>query len=187
MRVPLPLPVSVCVWLLLLAVLKTRAHAHAHALSEGVTEGLGDAPLPHACNIKKVHVESIENIGNIIKQLPEEPVVFVGAPTRNHILAQAASKEALRELHGSTVVTLASSNTYSHDTIDMTLSQYLDLLERDAHLSPNAKANETYYLFGNNFSELFKQLEALYVLPPCTHCKTAGKKECHLLVWRFYH
>jgi hypothetical protein len=79
MRVPLPLPVSVGVWLLLLAVLKTRAHAHA--LSEGVTERLGDAPLPHTCNIKKVHVESIESMGNIIKQLPEEPVVFVGAPT----------------------------------------------------------------------------------------------------------
>lgn len=53
----------------------------------------------------------------------------------------------------------------------MSLSQYLDLI----HLSPStAKANETYYLFGNNFSELFKRLEEFYVLPPCTHCKDAG-------------
>eukprot|EP00603_Paraphysomonas_imperforata_P008698 CAMPEP_0114420446 /NCGR_PEP_ID=MMETSP0103-20121206/4562_1 /TAXON_ID=37642 ORGANISM="Paraphysomonas imperforata, Strain PA2" /NCGR_SAMPLE_ID=MMETSP0103 /ASSEMBLY_ACC=CAM_ASM_000201 /LENGTH=335 /DNA_ID=CAMNT_0001588927 /DNA_START=179 /DNA_END=1186 /DNA_ORIENTATION=- len=116
----------------------------------------------------------MEILGNIIQELPLEPVIYVGARDRNQDLAQAASQEALRELHGDTVVTLASSNTYSQDTIDMTLSQYLDLLERDAHLSGTAKANETYYLFGNNFSELFKRLEARYVLPPYIHSRTAG-------------
>ena len=130
----------------------------------------------YPCNIQKVNVKTIEEAGNIINEFPLQPAIFVGAQDRNHILAQAASEATLRELHGDTVVTLASSNTYSHDTIDMTISQYLDLIHRDSNLSQShTKANETYYLFGNNFSDLFKRLEENYVLPPCTHCREAGQ------------
>jgi hypothetical protein len=128
----------------------------------------------YPCNIRKVSVQSIEEAGNVIQGFPLEPVIFVGVRDRNRVLAQATSKETLREQHGDTLVTLASSNTYSHDTLDMTLAQYLALLDRDAHLSQNAKANETFYLFGNNFSELFKRLEKKYVLPPYVHCREAG-------------
>jgi hypothetical protein len=140
---------------------------------EGV-ELSGESSQIYPCNIKKVNVTHAEEVGNLIREFPLEPVVFVGARDRNQVLAEAASKHTLRDLYGDTLVTLASSNTYSHDTIDMTLSEYLGLIERDAHLSRNAKANETYYLFGNNFSELFRRLEGHYVLPPCTHCKEAG-------------
>lgn len=130
--------------------------------------------LQYPCNIKKVFVKSTEETGNIIKKFPQEPVIFVGARDRNQVLAKAASRKTLRELHGNTMVTLASSNTYSHDTVDMTMAEYLDMLERDAHVSTDARANETFYLFGNNFSDLFKRLEKHYVLPPCAHCKSAG-------------
>lgn len=128
------------------------------------------------CNIQKVNVQTIEDAGNIINEFPQQPAIFVGARDRNHLLSQAASEETLRALHGDSVVTLASSNTYSHDTVDMTLSEYLDMIYIDTNRSEShTKANETYYLFGNNFSDLFKRLEEHYVLPPCTDCREAGK------------
>lgn len=147
---------------------------------------LNDSFTDYPCNIQKVNVQSIEEAGNIIKHFPDVPVIFVGARNRNHVLAHAASEDTLREMHGDSIVTLASSNTYSHDTIDMTISQYLDLLARDAHLSKNAKANETYYLFGNNFVGLFKSLEQLYVLPPCLHCRKAGRAVFLLALMQCY-
>ena len=126
------------------------------------------------CNIEKLYVEKNDALLGNIEDFPDNPVVFVGARDRNRALAEAASLEALRMKYGDTIVTLASSNSYSHDTVDMMLSEYLDMLQKNNHINKDAKANETYYLFGNNFSELFKKLEGHYVLPPCSSCKEAG-------------
>lgn len=74
------------------------------------------------CNIQKINVESMEDAGNIIKEFPQQPVIFVGARDRNHLLAQAASEKTLRELHGDSIVRKGG---------DVTLCTYYSTVHRN--------------------------------------------------------
>jgi hypothetical protein len=55
----------------------------------------------------------------------------------------------------------------------MLLSQYLDYIKESLQLQ-NQRANETLYLFGNNYQGVFQQLSDEYVIPPCSFCQQAG-------------
>eukprot|EP01034_Spumella_vulgaris_P034530 gene34530-42590_t len=37
-------------------------------------------------------------------------------------------------------------------------------------------ANESFYLFGNNYEGIFRQFNDLYASPPCKHCEKGGAK-----------
>jgi hypothetical protein len=118
------------------------------------------------CNIPKITLDQ----NSIIEELPEYPVIYVGSKTRNMRLSQEASKERILNHHGSIPVVLSSSNTYSHDKIRMTLSEYINTFDN----TNNIYANESFYLFGNNHGGVWKLFEDIYELPPCKHCRTAG-------------
>lgn len=92
--------------------------------------------------------------------------------------------------YGDTPVVLSSSNTYSHGRIDSTLREYLenilsqlllpvgDVLSDSTVTLPSSKllANESYYLFGNNYQGIWGELSDLYQSPPCYLCDKAGAK-----------
>ena len=99
---------------------------------------------------------------------PSYPVIFETVTgTRNIDLAEAGSKERLREEWGFSPVRLTSSNALSHGLKDATLEEYLDMMQEESEtLNRCDSANETWYLFGNNESkEPFKTLAAMYELP----------------------
>ena len=52
----------------------------------------------------------------------------------------------------------------------MTLEGYLDYLSRPK----DQLANETFYLFGNNYDGIWKTMSDAYVLPRGKNCENAG-------------
>jgi hypothetical protein len=120
------------------------------------------------CNIPKVSISSIAGQ----KTLPNEPVIFVSAQDRQKSMQEKASRSYLLENYGDTEVTLSSSNTYSHGRYTSTLEEYITT----AVDTSSQFANETKYLFGNNYDGIFGTLTDLYLNPPCYYCDVAGAK-----------
>ena len=56
--------------------------------------------------------------------------------------------------------------------IKLSLGDYLEYTIDNNN--DNIKANETLYLFGNNYFGIFKELSNLYETPPCRYCEKAG-------------
>jgi len=69
-------------------------------------------------------------------------------------------------------VTLSSSNSFSEHRRTLPFSEYLEELRNGPSLRPDAKANETWYLFGETYSSEWKNLLKNYALPPCQVCNS---------------
>jgi len=125
-----------------------------------------DTILP--CNIPKL---SIAELGRN-RSLPEYPFIFVDTETRQQELAEISAREYLIDNHGDIEVTLSSSNTFSHGKVVSTLEEYIR-----ANVDTSSRfANETFYLFGNNYHGIWSELADLYRNPPCYGCDEAGMK-----------
>ena len=120
------------------------------------------------CNIQKVDLSYISEQ----KELPEMPIILVSDPKRQAPLITYASRDNLLENFGATEVVLSSSNTYSHGKFISTLEEYITT-SVDAS---SQFANETFYLFGNNYDGIFNELSNIYLNPPCYYCDIAGVK-----------
>ena len=123
------------------------------------------------CNIVRISIDEYVQSA-VHTSLTEQPFIIVDSERRQDNLISIASRENLIANHGKFPVKLTSSNTYSHGEASMTLEQYVHLeVDIDA-----GKANETFYLFGNNYHGIFKDLANLYKTPPCKYCEKAGAK-----------
>jgi hypothetical protein len=119
------------------------------------------------CNILK------EYVGNAnIAYLPDSPRIFVGKKDRNQVMAELSRSDYLSDQYGQTIVTLSSTNTYSHGRVEMALSEYIN--HTIDH--KNVKANETLYFFGNNYGGVWDTLASSYIIPPCRYCDEAGAR-----------
>lgn len=122
------------------------------------------------CNIPRI--DAHEMVQHFKSSLPDYPVVIVGNSSVNKYISDVASREKLLQNYGDTVVELTSSNTYSHGKRKMTLSDYI---QSTVDIS-SQNANETFYLFGNNYEGIWKQITDNYQIPWCSYCDTAGAK-----------
>jgi hypothetical protein len=120
------------------------------------------------CNIPKVPIEAI----NGQKLLPDAPVIYTTHRDRQAVVHERSERELLLKQFGDTIVTLSSSNTYSHGKYSMTLSEYITTSVDTS----SQNANESFYLFGNNYDGIFSELADLYSNPPCYYCDKAGAK-----------
>jgi hypothetical protein len=120
------------------------------------------------CNIPKVPIEAI----NGQKPLPDAPVIYTAHRDRQAVVHERSERELLLQQFGDTLVTLSSSNTYSHGKYSMTLSEYITTSVDTS----SRNANESFYLFGNNYDGIFSELAGLYRNPPCYYCDKAGAK-----------
>lgn len=68
-------------------------------------------------------------------------------------------------------VTLSSSNSFSEHRRTIPLRQYMFELEEQVQQLPNQLSNETWYLFGETYSEQWKQFLSNYELPICEACQ----------------
>jgi len=120
------------------------------------------------CTIPKLQLSELSRN----KTLPDHPFIFVDTIDRQQALASQASREYLIKNHGKSAVTLSSSNTYSHGKLVSTLEEYI----KTSVDTTSRFANETFYLFGNNYDGIWSELADLYVNPPCYGCDLAGMK-----------
>jgi hypothetical protein len=67
-------------------------------------------------------------------------------------------------------VTLSSSNSFSEHRRTIPLRQYLHDLEQQVEQLPNQRSNETFYLFGETYSDEWKQFLSTYEIPLCEAC-----------------
>lgn len=113
------------------------------------------------------------NLYHLSSRTHEQPLALFDRSRHDYLHSQ----------YGDTPVVLSSSNTYSHGRIESTLREYLENIlsklaspsERSAG-SGRLLANESYYLFGNNYQGIWKELSDLYLSPPCHLCDKAGAK-----------
>jgi hypothetical protein len=134
------------------------------------TLGSSDSPS-RRCNIQTISLSNPYPNERTIHTLPHIPILYKGLSSRNSPLMNLSAKERLLLESGDSLVTLSSSNTYSHDKILMTLREYIETMNSN----PNTdQSNETYYLFGNNHGKIWETFTNLYHLPPFPYCQTAG-------------
>jgi hypothetical protein len=92
------------------------------------------------------------------------PVIFTRPCNVTAAARRAGGKASLRAAYGREPVVLASSNSFSHAKLPSTLAAYID-----GHTSPlprRAKANDTFYLFGDTLGARWAPLLDAYNLPP---------------------
>ena len=97
---------------------------------------------------------------------------------------QQTAQQHMLDDYGDEVVTLASSNSYSYDKKEMKFSEYVQSMNMRGIDSVNKdddnqhdivkNANETYYMFGDNYNGIWKELANMYTMPPCLGCADAG-------------
>lgn len=127
--------------------------------------------LDFPCNIQYLDFDELQTISRY-EHFPSVPVIYKGSPNRQQAMSTLGSFDHLHNTHGDTIVQLSSSNTYSHGRHFMALSQYLDYIR--GNYSLHTQANETLYLFGNNYQGVFQMLSDEYIIPPCQFCENAG-------------
>ena len=69
-------------------------------------------------------------------------------------------------------VTLSSSNSFSEHRRTVPLSTYLEEVSIGPALNADTKSNETWYLFGETYSQEWKSILRHYQLPPCQACSS---------------
>jgi hypothetical protein len=168
---------------------------------------------PSKCNLQIIHLnEGLTGEEKTISRLADIPILYKGFSSRNSVLRNFTKFENLNLNHGTVPVTLSSSNTYSHEKIQMTLKEYLERMNplelemetcpcdsgtesgtagtggtetetgtrigttsiKTVPVSSQQSANETYYLFGNNYGPLWSQFQELYQHPPYPSSQQAG-------------
>ena len=138
------------------------------------------ADLFSRCDIERVGL----TLGqlDVLDALPDRPVVYsLDDPVyKNRDLERLTSRLYLLENHYSNAVIVSSSNAYSHDKSRTTLGEYIHSFDEAVAVSASSKANETFYLFGDNYGGIWKRMSASYEVASCRHCNKAGAKSCGL-------
>lgn len=133
-----------------------------------------DPEMDHPCTISRISMgEFLRRFGSRgLPPLFETPIVIQAAPNskRNVGFQDLARSDSIIEFFGSDFnVTLSSSNSFSEHRKTTTLSQYLKGQAVEDTL-PDQLSNETWYFFGETYSEHWKEFLIHYELPICHAC-----------------
>ena len=136
----------------------------------------------HKCNVKRI---SLSELSELFKQglppLYHEPLLIfndrndydVPSPFSGCIFSVFAQKTSLsnieKALPGGFNVTLSSSNSFSSHRRTIPLTQYLNET-LSSEILPHDFSNETWYLFGETYSEEWQEMLQDFCLPPCQTC-----------------
>ena len=160
-RVPLPLPLAL--------LLITALFLHPSAASTPSDAAPPPAsflpsllPLLSTCTIPRRPLLSPRDFAAAFRGAA--PVIFTRPAAATAAARAAGARDALRAAYGHLPVLLASSNSYSHAKLPTTLATYLE--EHTAPVPPGARANDTFYLFGDTLGEAWAPLLAAYPVPP---------------------
>jgi type II secretory pathway pseudopilin PulG len=127
----------------------------------------------HRCNIQRVTVDQLyATFGKDgLPPLYHSPIIILANTTRNVEFRKRTSLEQIvQSLPMGFHVTLSSSNSFSEHRRTVPLTQYLQEIQQVEETTPEMLANETWYLFGETFSNEWKELLSHYELPICHTC-----------------
>ena len=126
------------------------------------------------CNIRRVTLEQLttEFGARGLPPLYHEPIVIHNTGNRNHVFRDLSnSSKIVDSFPPAFEVTLSSSNSFSAHRRTIPLSQYLqETLDPQRQVTPDQLSNETWYLFGETYSDEWKSFLSGFVLPPCYTC-----------------
>lgn len=127
-----------------------------------------DAEESHPCTIPHF---PISDTTPVVPSLYPTPVLL-DLPINAEMRRRTESPEALLDWFGLDFnVTLSSSNALSEHRRTIPLATYLRELHERPTVTPDQPANETWYLFGETYSEEWKAFLEAYELPPCASCR----------------
>lgn len=127
----------------------------------------------HPCNIPKFSIQELKSRFGPrgLPSLYHEPIIIQGGQGRNEKFLNIASQQGIvASFTPNFEITLSSSNSFSAHRRTIPLSQYLDEILETGETTPDQLANETWYLFGETYSQEWKQVLQHYELPPCQTC-----------------
>lgn len=102
-----------------------------------------------------------------------EPIIITTESSYNYDFVERTKQtNILHQFPPDFHVRLSSSNSYSSHRRTISLTQYLQeaIVEHDLSNKVAKKSNETWYLFGETFSDEWKRLLDHFILPPCQKC-----------------
>ena len=128
----------------------------------------------HPCNIRRLSIQGVyREFGS--KGLPplyKQPIIIHANPERNAHLRSITTRDVITQQFDSDFnVTLSSSNALSERRRTIPLQQYLDEMEATPETSPRQLSNESWYLFGETYTDEWQNLLQSYELPPCQTCE----------------
>jgi hypothetical protein len=134
-----------------------------------------DPAATHPCNINKMSVTDYRaRFGKSgLPPMYHQPVVITmdDNAQRNERFRYLSKREHLLDSFPSNFfVTLSSSNSFSEHRRTIPFSQYLQEMEDQSETLPDQRSNETWYLFGETFSDEWKDFLTNYELPICRAC-----------------
>ncbi|GAX14385.1 hypothetical protein FisN_11Hh157 [Fistulifera solaris] len=129
----------------------------------------------HPCNIHRTMTfrQVLETFGpSGIPALFPEPVILRASDAfRNEQFRKLTEQEEIVRWFGEDFnVTLSSSNSLSENRRIVPLKQYIDETVTAKETLPDQLANESWYLFGETYSEEWSTFLKHYEIPPCYTC-----------------
>jgi hypothetical protein len=137
---------------------------------------VGHEAIFDVCTIDRVYLTPGQI--DLLDDAPDRPVIYVlnHSAFKNPALQELASRERMMEDYGDDTVTVSSSNAYSHDKLRVSLRDYLLSMDEDQDRPLSSRANETFYLFGDNYGGVWSETAGAYEVASCAQCNRAGAK-----------
>lgn len=140
----------------------------------GTTHGWDWIPQDeHPCNVRRLTMDELgaEFGAHGLPPLHPDPVVIRADPARNAALRAMTTRETIvQQFKPGFNVTLSSSNALSERRRTIPFEQYLQEIESVPETTPRQLSNESWYLFGETYTEPWQHLLQQYQLPPCQTC-----------------
>lgn len=134
-----------------------------------------DPKATHPCNIVRMTWKEVQaKFGS--KGLPPmypHPLVIttLDEHSRNpHFCSLSQEDQIIHSFPADFNVTLSSSNSFSEHRRIIPFKQYLQEMEQQVEQLPDQRSNETFYLFGETYSDEWKQFLSSYQIPLCEAC-----------------
>jgi hypothetical protein len=125
------------------------------------TTAFGAQLYSERCNIERRQNLSVSDF--LLYQMRSIPVIVERNPQDSALFQQLCEKEHLTEYYGSRQVILSTANSFSHNKLSTSLSDYLNNMMHAQDLSIDGAT--TYLLFGDNSDEDWKDLLDHYKKP----------------------
>lgn len=153
------------------------AEEHAHDANKKQHEWKWIPEAEHRCNIVRMTqrelFETLSPLG--VPPLHPGPLIILADKKnpRNAKFRELTSRDNITtSLPSNFNATLSSSNSFSAHRRTIPLTQYLDEIAMNSGVTlPDQLSNETWYLFGETYSDEWKELLKAYKLPPCHTCQ----------------
>lgn len=129
----------------------------------------------HPCNIHRTmtYRQVLDTFGpsGIPALFPEPVIIRASDSFRNEKFRKMSERDEIIQYFGEDFnVTLSSSNSLSENRRTIPLKQYINEIVSAKETFPDQLSNESWYLFGETYSDEWSPFLENYEIPPCYTC-----------------